>query len=125
MSGEGIVHQGPNTLPDHPIGTVDGMSNGLRDALLLENGGVVSLVGAGGKTSLMFRLARELSRSGEKVLTTTTTRIFAPTAEQSAACVLAGTADEIVKRAAPLLDKFRHVTAGGGLISGQGKISGL
>jgi probable selenium-dependent hydroxylase accessory protein YqeC len=125
MSGEGIVHRAPNTLADHPIGTVDGMSNSLRDALLLENGGVVSLVGAGGKTSLMFRLARELSRKGEKVLTTTTTRIYAPTAEQSSTCILAGTADEIVERAAPFLDKFCHVTAGGGQISGQGKISGL
>jgi hypothetical protein len=33
----------------------------LREGLMLEGGGVVSLVGGGGKTSLMFKLARELS----------------------------------------------------------------
>ena len=47
----------------------------LRDALKLDEGGVVSFVGAGGKTSLMFSLARELSKVGESVLTTTTTKI--------------------------------------------------
>ncbi|MCK7504559.1 MAG: hypothetical protein MZV70_11045 [Desulfobacterales bacterium] len=48
------------------------------DALLLHGGGVVSLVGAGGKTSLMYRLARELAGTGQAVLTTTTTRIYPP-----------------------------------------------
>lgn len=103
----------------------EGMSNCLHDALLLENGGVVSLVGAGGKTSLMFRLARELSQRGERVLTTTTTRMYAPTAAQSPGYILAETAEEIVERAALSLSKLRHITAGSGLISDQGKLSGL
>ncbi|MBP1745157.1 MAG: hypothetical protein H6Q58_2135 [Firmicutes bacterium] len=38
---------------------------------------VVSIVGAGGKTTLMFALAGMLSRSG-KVLVTTTTKIYVP-----------------------------------------------
>ena len=97
----------------------------LRNALRLEGGGVLSLVGAGGKTSLMFRLARELSQKGERVLTTTTTRMYAPTAEQSPGYILAATAKEILDRAAPLLRKLRHVTAGAGWVAGQGKLSGL
>lgn len=103
----------------------DGMMDRLRDALLLEGRGVVSLVGAGGKTSLMFRLARELSQKGERVLTTTTTRMYAPTAEQSPGCILAGTAEEILDRAAPFLGKLRHVTAGAALTADPKKISGL
>jgi hypothetical protein len=46
--------------------------------LALGKNGVISLVGAGGKTSLMFRLAHELSASGDTVLTTTTTKIYPP-----------------------------------------------
>lgn len=36
---------------------------------------VVTIVGAGGKTTLMLRLARELQTTGRRVLTTTTTRL--------------------------------------------------
>lgn len=47
----------------------------LRVALRLERGAVVSLVGAGGKTSAMFRLASELRALGWRVVTTTTTHL--------------------------------------------------
>jgi molybdenum cofactor cytidylyltransferase len=48
---------------------------GLVEALGLERGpGLVSIVGGGGKSSLLFALARELSG---RVVMTTTTRIFA------------------------------------------------
>jgi len=101
------------------------MSERLREALLLEGRGVVSLVGAGGKTSLMFRLARELCREGARVLTTTTTRIHAPTLEQSPACILGVTAEEILERAAPALSVHRHITAAAGLSADPGKLAGL
>jgi probable selenium-dependent hydroxylase accessory protein YqeC len=86
---------------------------------------VVSLVGAGGKTSLMFRLARELFREGKRVLTTTTTRMYVPTAEQSPGYIVAPTAEEIAERAASEWGEAGHVTAGAGLLAGQGKLSGL
>ena len=60
----------------------------MREKILPHEGGVISLVGAGGKTTLMFRLARELADTGERVLTTTTTRILRPTKEQSASVVV-------------------------------------
>jgi molybdenum cofactor cytidylyltransferase len=44
-------------------------------ALRVERGAVVSFVGGGGKTSSMFRLARDLSGMGWRVVTTTTTHI--------------------------------------------------
>jgi molybdenum cofactor cytidylyltransferase len=47
----------------------------LADALEVQVGDVVALVGAGGKTSAMFRLAAELADQGWRVVTTTTTRV--------------------------------------------------
>lgn len=101
------------------------MPDRLRDALLLKDGGVVSLVGAGGKTSLMFRLAQELSVAGETVLTTTTTRILMPEEGQSRCVILADTAEKIVEQAAQELKKHRHITAAAGLNAGPGKLVGL
>lgn len=49
----------------------------LSDALGIKNKQVVSFVGGGGKTTSMFRLANELVAQGKRVVTTTTTRIFA------------------------------------------------
>ncbi len=46
---------------------------------------VVTLVGAGGKTSALFRLAEEAVGGGRRAVTTTTTHIFASQAEQAPA----------------------------------------
>jgi probable selenium-dependent hydroxylase accessory protein YqeC len=97
----------------------------LRKALMLDAGGVISLVGAGGKTSLMFRLAQELSAEGETVLTTTTTRIFMPEAGQSRCVILADTAEKILERAAQKLNEHRHLTAAAGQTADQRKLAGL
>ena len=40
--------------------------------------GITSLVGGGGKTTLMLRLAHELAATGARVIVTTTTHIFPP-----------------------------------------------
>jgi molybdenum cofactor cytidylyltransferase len=48
----------------------------LMDALGMKSGEVVALVGGGGKSSAMFRLARETVETGGRAITTTTTRIF-------------------------------------------------
>ena len=47
-------------------------------ALELERGDLVSLVGAGGKTSLLEALASEQAADGKAVLATTTTHVFRP-----------------------------------------------
>ena len=49
----------------------------LLEALRLKPAEVVAFVGGGGKTTAMFRLADEIVREGGRVITTTTTRIFA------------------------------------------------
>ena len=50
----------------------------LKKALGLKQGEMISLIGAGGKTTTLFFLARELWEEGGKVLVTTTTKIFKP-----------------------------------------------
>lgn len=51
---------------------------GLAQALGAENGGLVSLVGGGGKTTALYRLLREWSAAGLRALAATTTRIAVP-----------------------------------------------
>jgi probable selenium-dependent hydroxylase accessory protein YqeC len=49
----------------------------LAPALAVRSGDVIAFIGAGGKTSAMARLARELVADGARVLVTTTTRMAA------------------------------------------------
>ena len=49
----------------------------LSDYIELETKDIISFVGAGGKTTMMFKLAEELRRNN-KVLVTTTTKIYRP-----------------------------------------------
>jgi probable selenium-dependent hydroxylase accessory protein YqeC len=97
----------------------------LREGLMLEDGGVVSLVGGGGKTSLMFKLAHELSMAGDTVLTTTTTKIFEPSRDQTAGVILSGSAPDILDRADELLGKHPHLTAAVGKLPESGKLYGF
>ncbi len=98
----------------------------LFEALGLTGGGVVCLVGAGGKTSLMFRLASEFAAAGETVLTTTTTKIMMPTQKQSAQVVLAISPKFVLARARVLLANSRHISAASKLHANfPGKLAGF
>ena len=71
----------------------------LRPALMLDRGGVICLVGAGGKTSLMFRLARELALPGKRVLATTTTKISEQEAVESCPRIITGPVAAVLQEA--------------------------
>jgi len=86
--------------------------------------GVVSLVGAGGKTSLMFRLAGELAAAGQSVLTTTTTKILPPTPQQSRHLIVSDSLPEVLDRAAQILAHSSHVCAAAGFLASAGKLTG-
>jgi len=60
----------------------------LADALGVVTGNLVSLVGAGGKTSLMYALGREMASAGHPALLTTTTRLRYPAVGEIADLVL-------------------------------------
>lgn len=70
--------------------------SGLADAMNLNFRGVVSLIGGGGKTSLMFRLAHDLAAQGRRVLATTTTRILMPDPDQCRQTLLARSAEALI-----------------------------
>jgi len=97
----------------------------ISEALSLDSRGVISLVGAGGKTSLMYALARELVSVGKRVLTTTTTKIFMPTRDQSPATVVSKVPEEIIVKADALLGDNSHLTVGSEYLQGLDKLNGL
>src|SRR5262249_25524361 len=84
---------------------------------------VVALVGGGGKTSAMFRLAREVVESGGTAITTTTTRIFGAQIALAPAHVPAGEATR--ERVAETLDEHQHVLVVGETNPRDGKAEGV
>jgi len=97
----------------------------LREGLMLGEGGVISLVGAGGKTSLMFKLAHELAMSGESVLTTTTTKIYEPLPEQSTHLIISGSVSGMLDKAQAALKDCQHITGAFEKLSDQRKLRGF
>ena len=49
---------------------------------------LISIVGAGGKTTTMYTLASELARQGKRVITSTTTQIFLPKPHETDALII-------------------------------------
>jgi len=85
---------------------------------------VVSLVGAGGKSSLMYALAHELVARGKTVVSTTTTKIFRPRPDESPHLVLARNTAELADLSARL-SEFKHVTIGTSIDATTGKLQGV
>ena len=50
---------------------------------------LISIVGAGGKTTTMYTLAAELAALGKRVVTTTTTNIYIPRSDETDTLVVA------------------------------------
>ena len=98
----------------------------LSTAFDIETGGVISLVGAGGKTSLMFGLAHELARRGARVLTTTTTKIARPAVDQSAQVIVSSSVAAILRHARRWGGHGGHLTAAAAEDPGERrKLTGL
>jgi probable selenium-dependent hydroxylase accessory protein YqeC len=88
---------------------------------------VISLVGGGGKTTLMFALARELSLSGQKVITTTTTRIAAsePSRYGSPFLLLEEDGKKLIQFLPGNLERYGHITIAAEIFPGQDKLRGI
>jgi probable selenium-dependent hydroxylase accessory protein YqeC len=96
----------------------------LRKALDLGRKEHLALVGAGGKTSLMFALAAELQKNGERVVTSTTTKIWQAEARKSPCTVFI---KEDPSWEATLLEGLRgsgHVFLGSARLR-TGKVEGI
>jgi probable selenium-dependent hydroxylase accessory protein YqeC len=96
----------------------------LPDVFMLSDPGIVSIVGAGGKTTLMFRLAQELAKAGQPVLTTTTTKIFRPAPAQSAHVIIDADPINMIGQADQFHVDALHITAAAGFDEMSGKLLG-
>ncbi len=88
----------------------EGRTGSLAEALGLKAREVISLVGAGGKTTLMFRLAEELSMGGKKVVTTTTTKILEPASGERWFLVVDSDEERVKDFLRGHLDHYDHIT---------------
>jgi probable selenium-dependent hydroxylase accessory protein YqeC len=88
----------------------EGRIHSLTEALGIKAREVISLVGAGGKTTLMFRLAKELSLRGKKVVTTTTTKILEPASGETGSLFVDSDEERIKDFVRSHLDQYDHIT---------------
>lgn len=96
----------------------------LVDALDAGRDKVIVLVGGGGKTTTMYRLARELADSGARVVVTTTTRINVPRPEE-AGCTLVARDLEVLRSLVRDSLKLHQIVGVGYYIVDEGKLKGI
>jgi molybdenum cofactor cytidylyltransferase len=96
----------------------------LRDALGMGQREVVAFVGAGGKTTAMFRLARELHAAGESVVVTTTTRIFVPEPDPEREVIVEADRQRLLAATAAALQR-RVIPVAAASLTADGKLRGL
>ena len=96
----------------------------LKESLGLKAKELISLVGAGGKTTLMFRLAKDLVAEGKKVVTTTTTKILEPSSGETAFLFVNPDEEKLKQSVFSHLDKYRHITIASERL-GLGKLKGV
>jgi probable selenium-dependent hydroxylase accessory protein YqeC len=99
----------------------------LREAFRLGEHEVISLVGGGGKTTLMFALARELVAGGYRVVTTTTTKILEaePSLHQFPAVVIDEDEAKLLELIMQQLEQKGQVTAARARLPKLGKLQGV
>lgn len=96
----------------------------LRDAFVLQNEKVITLVGGGGKTTAMFRTAVELASLGARVIVTTTTKIFVPTPKDVGCTVIARDLQELSLKVKEKLSDYPIVCVGYSIIE-EKKLRGI
>ncbi len=85
---------------------------------------LIALVGAGGKTSLMYALAHEILARHETVITTTSTKIFPPALNQSPELFLVEE-DLDLKELPERLSRSGHITVGRAIVPPHGKLDAI
>jgi molybdenum cofactor cytidylyltransferase len=93
----------------------------LREALAMDQREVVSNVGGGGKTTVLYRLARETVEAGGKAVVTGTTRFTPPEGAELPPAVLNENTEELLAELQEALGREPLVVAGAGW-GNQGRI---
>ncbi len=96
----------------------------LTETLDIKPGEVISLVGGGGKTTLMFALARELVSRGNFVITTTTTKILEPSPYQTQLLLIEAEENKLLELLQNYINKHHHITIARERLS-SGKLKGV
>jgi probable selenium-dependent hydroxylase accessory protein YqeC len=99
--------------------------NNLREAFGIHPKEVISLVGAGGKTTLMFALSQELITHEGIVITTTTTKILPPSPSDAPHVLLSRDRNEIADFILKNGDKRGHVSLASEKLTSSGKLRGI
>lgn len=98
----------------------------LTEAFNIRPGEVISIVGAGGKTTLMFALAHEIIKdAGGLVITTTTTKIYPPSESDTRYVLISPDRDEIMDFVLKRGYRYGHITIASGFIPSTGKLKGI
>ncbi len=96
----------------------------LKQAFNISPKEVISLVGAGGKTTLMFALARELASDKGCVITTTTTKILEPLPSESPFLLMSKDEEALLKLFLQNADRYKHITLAREKLA-SGKLDGI
>lgn len=96
----------------------------LREAFRIQPKEVVALVGGGGKTTAMFRLANELAAQGRHVISTTTTRIFAAQIKLAPHSLVFDPSPAFIRRVQTELSRHPHILIVGET-NAEGKAFGI
>ncbi len=97
----------------------------LARALDVRQGDVVTFVGAGGKTTAIYRLADELAQQDWRVLVTTTTKVWPPEPGQVDGQFFAPNAAVAHQRLADMMTPGRRLLMAAGLDAIEGKLHGV
>ena len=85
---------------------------------------LITIVGAGGKTTTMYSLASELAYRGKRVITTTTTQIFYPEPGETDTVIVAFETPALLKMIDEAWQKYRRLTVAGAVLRTE-KLAGL
>lgn len=96
----------------------------LSDLLPLPSRPLIAIVGAGGKTTTMYTLARELADQGRRVVTTTTTNIFRPRPDETEDLLVDSEMPRLLKKLVAGWQHYQRITVASEAI-GVGKLRGL
>jgi probable selenium-dependent hydroxylase accessory protein YqeC len=96
----------------------------LKEVFGIQSGEVISLVGAGGKTTLMSVMARELANENVKVISTTTTKIF-DWQVSGDILIVEKDEDKMVDLLRQAFQEYRHTTLASERLFVEGKLKGI
>ncbi len=96
----------------------------LSDIIDIPSGSLISLVGAGGKTTTMYTLAAELAAKSMRVVTTTTTNLYVPRQSETDTLIISAETPTLLKMVNSAWKQYQRITVAAKAI-GEGKINGL